>query len=204
MRGTDGNKDARLANFQPSEAVHHGDAVNGKFLVNLRANLAHFGQRHGLVGFILKVFRGPAMRFVADETIERDDRAIPLRAHVPYQRCGINGWSHQFVQVAFGRGGHWCRGSPSAHRRQEGNLIATCNPRVPGGEFLIAGGHQRCAKSREFRVASDITLQEVAKCRPRADFSIFFREAGKFTDPAEEKDLHADSGRDGWHRKIVT
>ena len=82
MRRADGNKDARLANFQPSEAVHHGNAVNGKFLVDLRANLAHFGQRHGLVSFIFKMFRGPPMGFVADETIERDDRAILPRAHM--------------------------------------------------------------------------------------------------------------------------
>jgi hypothetical protein len=54
------------------------------------------------------------------------------------------------------------------------------------------------------RVALDVTLQKVAECRPFADFSIFFREAGKFTDAAEEEDLHADTGRDGWHGKIVT
>ena len=111
-------------------------------LVDLRANLAHFGQRHGFVSFIFKVFRGPAMRFVADETIERDDGAILPRAYVPHQRRRINGCSYQFVEIAFGRGWHFWRGSASADRWKKGDLIPACNPRVPGGKFLIARGNQ--------------------------------------------------------------
>src|SRR5271157_349803 len=61
MRRADGNKDACFADVQPSEAVHHGNPVNGKPFVDLRANLPHFRQRHGFVGFIFKVFCGPAM-----------------------------------------------------------------------------------------------------------------------------------------------
>src|SRR5271157_1124807 len=84
VRRADGNKDACFADVQPSEAMHHGDPVNGKPFVDLRANLPHFRQRHGFVGFILQVSRGPAMRFVAHETIERDDGAILPRAYMPH------------------------------------------------------------------------------------------------------------------------
>src|SRR5208283_1682735 len=84
VRRADGNKDACFADVQPSEAMHHGDPVNGKPFVDLRANLAHFRQRHGFISFIFKVFCGPAMRFVAHETIERDDGAILPRAYMPH------------------------------------------------------------------------------------------------------------------------
>src|SRR5271157_3141753 len=204
VRRADRNTDACFADVQPSEAMHHGDPVYGKSFVDLRANLAHFGQRHGFVSFIFKVFCGPAVRFVADETIERDDGAILPCAYMPHKRRRIDGRLNKLIKIAFGRRGHWYWGSASADRGKKGDLIPACNPRVPGDELLIARRNQRGAKPCELRVALDVTLQKFAECRPFGDFSAFFREAGEFTDAAEEEDFYPDIGRDGWHRKIVT
>jgi len=112
MRRADRNEDACFTDVQAPEAVHHGDAVDGKSLVELHANLAHFGQRHGLVSFIFKVFRGAPVRFLAHETIERDDGAVLPRAHVPDQRRRINGRLDKLEVIVFERGGHCGEAQP--------------------------------------------------------------------------------------------
>lgn len=55
MRSADGNEDTGVTNFQPAEAVNDGEAMDGEFFVDQRADLAHFSEGHGFVGLVLKI-----------------------------------------------------------------------------------------------------------------------------------------------------
>ncbi len=107
MRGADGDEDAGLADFQAAEAMGDGDAVDGKFGVKFARDFAHFGDRHGLVSFVIKVQRATAVRLVADTAIEGDDCAVASGAHVLDKRWSIDRLTHE--QDEIGTGGHWHR-----------------------------------------------------------------------------------------------
>ena len=46
VRGTHRDPNAGFANLKPPQAMHDNDAVNLKFLSHLRADFAHFCERH--------------------------------------------------------------------------------------------------------------------------------------------------------------
>src|ERR1700733_3005418 len=67
---TDRNPYAGFANLETSEPVDNGYAMDGKFVSDLRADLAHFAQRHRFVSFILQVQRAVSLKIVAHKAVE--------------------------------------------------------------------------------------------------------------------------------------
>ena len=48
----------------------------GKLRADLRADFAHFGERHRFVGFVFEIESAAAFEIVADKAVEDDDGAI--------------------------------------------------------------------------------------------------------------------------------
>ena len=101
MRSADGDENAGLTDIKMTEAVEDGDAVYGVLIVDLRADFAHFGERHGLVGLVFEVTGPATMRFVANESIERDEGAVPIRTDVPDGSVRVDRTTEQFAPVHF-------------------------------------------------------------------------------------------------------
>ena len=101
MRSTDGDEYTGFADFQSPQAVDDSNSVNGKFFVELLADFTHFLKRHGIVGLVLKIAGLAAVGFVANKTVESDDGAIEISAHMPCQGFRVDGLLHQFVDVVF-------------------------------------------------------------------------------------------------------
>ena len=76
MRGADRDEDAGLANFEPAEPMHDGDAVDGEFRVNFGGDFSDFRERHRFVGFVVEIERAPAVRMVAHAAVEGDDGTV--------------------------------------------------------------------------------------------------------------------------------
>ena len=58
--------------------MNHRVAADGIFLAHFRADLAHLGNRHRLVGLIFQVLRGTAAGVVAYDAFEdRDGSVVP-------------------------------------------------------------------------------------------------------------------------------
>jgi len=104
MRCADGNEDAGFANLQAAEAVKNGDTMDGEFLVDGLANLFHFGEGHGLVGFVIEVNGLAAVGLVADEAIEGDNRAILIGPHLTDNGCHFDGRMEEGEEIVFREG----------------------------------------------------------------------------------------------------
>src|SRR4029077_8943762 len=76
MGGADGDEPAGVADFQATEAVDDGEAMNFELLANLSADFAHLGVGHGFVSFVLEVERALAVEIVADEAVEDHHGAV--------------------------------------------------------------------------------------------------------------------------------
>src|SRR5215469_3967388 len=70
VRRTDSDEDTGFADGQAPQAVDHGQAMDGEIPANFGADLAHFCERHRLVGLIVEIKRLPAARIVAHDAIE--------------------------------------------------------------------------------------------------------------------------------------
>ena len=96
MRSADGDEDACLPDFEPAEAVDDGHAVDGKLAMELGADLAHLGKRHGFVSLIFEKQGAAAGRVVADAAIEGDDGAVVIGADETRE----SRWIDRFVDDA--------------------------------------------------------------------------------------------------------
>src|SRR5216684_3814579 len=76
MRRTDSDEDAGFADFEASEAVDHGEAMNGKVAANPRADITHRGEGHRFVSFVLEIERGASGGMIADNAVEDDHGAV--------------------------------------------------------------------------------------------------------------------------------
>src|SRR6266446_5892960 len=91
----------------------------------------------------------------------------------------------------------WRSGLPAAHGRKERDFIAGMKGRVPGGEFLIAGGDERRPVFGKLGIAGGIKSEEL------------FDGGGvggvdRILGAADEEDFEASGLGDGVHRGIVT
>src|SRR5580658_5446688 len=99
VRRTDGDEDARLANFQPAKPVSDSDKVNRKFLVNLSRDFPDFSERHRFVSFVIQVQRASTVRMISHAAVERDDRAVFSSTDMADQSSLIDGVAHQRKQI---------------------------------------------------------------------------------------------------------
>jgi hypothetical protein len=107
--------------------VGHCDAMDAIFFVELRADFAHFGEGHGLVGFVVEVEGGAVVGLIADETIEGDCGAVLGRTDVADQRSHVDRLAHQLVEVIVGEERHGVRQPPLTGGRK-----ATSSPERSG------------------------------------------------------------------------
>ncbi len=106
MVRADGDEDAGFADFETAEAMDDGDAVNSEFFVQLGRDLAHFGEGHGFVGFVVEVERGTIVGLIADETVKRDDGAVLGGADVSGEGGHVDGIADQPADVVVRGRGH--------------------------------------------------------------------------------------------------
>jgi len=105
MGGADGDEHAGFTYFEVAEPVKDGRTVDSVGVMEVRADLAHLGERHGFVGFIFQVQSAAAVGLVAHEAIEGNDGAILIGAHVAGRSVRVNRCTQQFAPVV-GGGGH--------------------------------------------------------------------------------------------------
>ena len=94
--------------------------------------------------------------------------------------------------------------SAAAYRRKKSDFVAGLQRRAPGGEFLIARGHQGAAEASELRSACNETGEELLDTRTGSQFDKFFRSASDFLEAAKEENFYLDGGRCAAHGGIVT
>ncbi len=75
---------------------------------------------------------------------------------------------------------------------------------VPGGEFLIAGGHERGAIFCELGIAGGINGEKLFDGGGAGEVDGILGVAGDFFEAAEEEDFDANGLGDGGHGGIVT
>lgn len=160
VRRADGDEDGGFADFQTAKAMDDGDAMDGEFFVQLRANLAHFRESHRFVGFVLEVKSRAIAGLVADETVEGDGRAVFGSANVARERGHVNGPAHQPVDVIVDGCGHG-GASAAAHGREERDFIAGMKRGIPRGKFLVARSDERRAVFGEIRMARGVESEEL-------------------------------------------
>jgi hypothetical protein len=186
----DGYEDAGFANFEASEAVNHGHAMDAVFFVELGADFAHFGEGHGFVGFVVEVKSGAVVGLVADETVEGDDSTVLGSADMAGQLGHVDGLADQLIDVIVGEGRH-VDASATAHGREEGDFVAGTKRGIPGGEFLVARSDHRGAVFCEFGVPRRIESEKLLDRRGVGELDGILGVAGEFFEAAEKQDFHA-------------
>jgi len=96
------------------------------------------------------------------------------------------------------------RALAAAHGREEGDLVAGVERRVPGGEFLIARGDYGRAVFGEFGNLTCVGVEELFNGGVGWEIDAVFREAGEIFEASKEEDFDADGLGGGWHKGIVT
>ena len=99
MGRADGDEDTGLADFQAAEAMNDGYTVDAIFFVELRGDLAHFGESHGFVGFVVEIESGAIVGLIADETVEGDDSAVFGGADVADEGRDVDGITEEVADV---------------------------------------------------------------------------------------------------------
>src|SRR6266446_6583851 len=79
MRRADRDEYRGFADFEPPKPVNHRETTDGEFFAHLCTDLAHFGDGHCLVGFVLQVERCPIAGVVAHDAFKHDDCSIGRR-----------------------------------------------------------------------------------------------------------------------------
>jgi hypothetical protein len=204
MRCADGDEDAGFTDFEATEAMNDGEAMNGEFFVDGVANFTHFGNCHGLVSLVFKVEGTAAVGFVADKAVERDDRAVVVCADVAGNRGWVDGRVPKGKEVAVcGSFQHGGRLAP-AHRGKKGDGITLSHNTVPGSKFLVSRSHERTAKRSQFRKPNSVTIKQAGEGNAVSNFEGFFGDSGEFSQATEKQHLEAKIGWDLSHGKIVT
>jgi len=98
----------------------------------------------------------------------------------------------------------WGSALAAAHGRKEGNFVAGMEGRVPGGEFLVAGGYERRAVICELGIAGDIKSKELFDGGGVGGVYRILGATDEVLETAEEEDFEASGLGNGGHRGIVT
>ena len=129
---------AGFSKFEASETVDHGDAMNGKLVVEMRGDLLNFGQGHGLVRFVFEVEGAAILGMVADKSVEDNNGAVCVAANISGESDWVDGLVNQRCDIGGGSGHRYT--SATADRWEEGNFIAGVKKGVPRSELLVARG----------------------------------------------------------------
>jgi hypothetical protein len=86
-----GDEDARVTDFEATEAVGDGDRIDREKRVKRRGDFSHLFERHGFVGFVFEVERSAAVGVVANAAIESYDGSIMRLANVADEGSGGDG-----------------------------------------------------------------------------------------------------------------
>lgn len=194
VRRADGNEDAGFADLQAAQAMKNGYTMDGELLADGLADLLHFGEGHGFVGFVIEVKSAASVGFVANEAVESDDGAIPVGADIPDDRGHVDGRVKQSEEVVFRECVPHCRASAPTDRGKKRNSIILGERGIPGCKFLIAGRDKGGAESGELRETAGVEVEEIGERGPVCNFHRFFGDGDQFSHPAEEEDVDAKMG----------
>jgi len=185
-----GNKYASFADFEAPEPVDYGNAMNAVFLMNLKADFAHFGEGHGLIGLVIEIESRAVVGLITHEAVEGDNGAVLWATDKPDLRSHIDGFAHQLVDVIVGEC-HHVDVSAAAHGREKCNLVAGTEWRIPGGKFLVARRNHRRAVFCELWITRRIESEELLDRRRIGELGGILSMAGDVLEAAEKEDRHA-------------
>ncbi len=106
MSRADCDEDAGFADFETAEAMDDGDAVNGKFFVQLGGDFSHFSKGHGFVSFVVEIERRAIVGLIADEAVEGDDGAVFGGADFADESGQVDAVADQLADVVVRGRGH--------------------------------------------------------------------------------------------------
>ena len=186
MRRAYGDPYTGFANLDTSETVNDGQAMNWKFCADLRTNLAHFSQRHGLVGLVLEAKRALSLKIVAHETIKNHDGAVFRTFQIPEKLAHLDWLVHELKHVI----GNGCLPA-AADRRQKSHFVAIHERSPPFGIFLIYRRRNRTAKFSEPRKPPRVTLEKIFHASALGEVGIVLRRTYDFFELPKKKHSHA-------------
>src|SRR5437899_8903718 len=146
VRGGYHNQHAGLANFQPPEAMDDGGIANLEPDKRLLGQFFHLLQRHPLIGLVVEVECVTAAAVVADYALEDDGSSVLGLLDAFQQRFGVNSLGHNGRMLVapapsrlFGERPARSVFRPSAHRRQQCDLVILLQPGFRAGILLVYG-----------------------------------------------------------------
>src|SRR5712664_2752315 len=98
----------------------------------------------------------------------------------------------------------WVSALAAAHGMKEGDFVAGAERRVPGGEFLVAGGDERRAVFCELGIPGGIKSEELFDGGGVCGVDRVLGLADEVLEAAEGEDFQANGLGNGGHRGIVT
>ena len=203
MRSAHGDKYTGFANFETAETMGDDDTMDAVLFVELYCDFAHFGEGHGLVGFVVEVKRRAIVRLIADEAIEGDDSPVFGSANPADEGSRIDRLANQLKNIVVIEGRGHGLNLATADRRKKCDFVTRMKQGVPGGKFLITRGHDRRAVFGEFRDARGIEGKELFDgggfCKVEGILSV----ANDIFQAAKEKHFHADALGESRHERIV-
>src|SRR5260370_29591498 len=134
VRRANGYEQAGFTDFKAPEAVNHGDSMNTVFIVELRADFAHFGQGHGFIRLVIEVKSRAIVGLIANEAIESDNGAVFRGTHVANYRGHLDGLAHQLVDIIVASR-HW-DASAAAHGRDNSEFVTAPHRPHPIADYL--------------------------------------------------------------------
>ena len=151
--------------------MHDNDAVNLKFLSHLRADFAHFRERHCFIGFIFEIQRPPTAEIVAYKAVEHYDSAV-LRCLEGFNQLQWPDRLADKLKNILDRRDMLS----AAHRRKKRHLIARGKRLAPTGVLLIHRSRNRRSKFSQLRKAPAVTLEKILHARAVGKLSLVLLE----------------------------
>src|SRR6266446_2059738 len=94
--------------------------------------------------------------------------------------------------------------SAATYRRKKGDFIPGLQRGAPGGELLIARGHQGAAVASQLRTAGNEGGEKLLDTRAGSELDELLRTTRDFLEAAEKKNPNLDGRRYAAHGGIVT
>ncbi len=191
MRSAHGYEHAGFTDIEATEAMHDGEPLDGEFFVDGVSDFTHFGKSHGLVSLVFKVESAAAVRFVADEAVERDYRSVVVLPDIAGNRAGVDRLAEKGEDVVvWGGRQHGGRLAP-AHRGKKGDGITLGNNTGPGSEFFVSGSHERTAERSQLWETLGVTIKQASEGNAIRNLEGFFGDSGEFSQATEKEHLEA-------------